>query len=173
MTATRLKRKKLYIKNKKVWISAFAAIKEKPLILLCIMSLSAVESNSFLCVMPLVIMQMCTDRTAMYLCAGASVAYCLSTLLHTAFYVPCISFVLVYLLGDYMLPAGKIKPVWFAASVFAICKIYVLTFGYQGVYFAAAATSMLGEIAGVITHQSKSKKGEWRCILDKVQVKAV
>ncbi|MBR2029229.1 MAG: SpoIIE family protein phosphatase [Oscillospiraceae bacterium] len=139
MTATRLKRKKLYIKNKKVWISAFAAIKEKPLILLCIMSLSAVESNSFLCVMPLVIMQMCTDRTAMYLCAGASVAYCLSTLLHTAFYVPCISFVLVYLLGDYMLPAGKIKPVWFAASVFAICKIYVLTFGYQGVYFAAAA----------------------------------
>ena len=109
MSATNIKRKKLYIQKEKKWVELIGGIKEKPLILLGILSLFAVKNNSFMCVLPLVIMQMCTDKISMYLCGSISVAYYISTFLHTAFYVPCISFVLVYLLGDYMLQQGKIK----------------------------------------------------------------
>ena len=143
MSATNIKRKKLYIQKEKKWVELIGAIKEKPLILLCILSLFAVKNNSFMCVLPLVIMQMCTDKISMYLCGSISVAYYISTFLHTAFYVPCISFVLVYLLGDYMLQQGKIKSVWFAAAVFAVCKLYVLSFDYQPVYFIVFAVEIL------------------------------
>lgn len=146
MSATDIKRKKLYIQKEKRWVVLLTEIKEKPLILMCILALFAVKNNSFMCVLPIVIMQMCTDKISMYLCGSVSVAYYISTLLHTAFYVPCISFVMVYLLGDYMLQQGKIKPVWFAVAVFAVSKLYALSFGYQTVYFAVFAVETLALI---------------------------
>ena len=146
MTATRIKRKKLYMHKGNKWIVILSQIKQKMLVLLCILSLYAVKENSFICVLPLVIMQMCTDKISMYLCASVSVAYYISTFLHTAFYVPCVSFALVYILGDYMLQQGKIKPVWFAVAVFAVCKLYVLSFGYQTVYFVVFAVETMAVI---------------------------
>jgi len=142
MTDTRLKKTKTYIKNAKNNIFDKINIKPDLSVILCILSLIAVDRNSFLCVLPLVIMQSCEEKTSMYLCGILSAIYYISTIFHTSFYVPCTAFVVIYLAGDCMLSAGRVKPVWFAGSVFALSKLYVLTFGYQGIYFAVFAAEL-------------------------------
>ena len=155
MTDTNAKKTKLYIKNTKKTIADKIPVKQKPLVLLCILSLTAVKANSFLCVLPLIVMQMCTDRAALYICGCFAAVYYIPTVMHTAFYVPCTAFVMVYLAGEYLLPQGKVKPVWFSATVFALSKIYVLSFGYETVYFAVFAV----ETAAVVMMPSILTEG--------------
>ncbi|MBQ7816818.1 MAG: hypothetical protein IJ339_05655 [Oscillospiraceae bacterium] len=143
MTYTKSKK---YVKRAKTDFIGLLKIKDKVLVLICITSLFTADKNSFLSVLPLVVMQMCSDKTAMYLCGGLSVLYYISTFVSTSFYVPCVAFVLVYLLGDFMLQQGSIKPVWFALAVFGLCKGFVLTFGYSSIYWAvlgAEATALM------------------------------
>jgi len=146
MTNTKLKNKKAYAKKYMLVFEGVKNIKEKWLILLCALALSAVKNNSFMAVLPLVLLQLCKDKTALYLCSAAATVYYIFTFTHTAFYVPCVAFAMVYLLGDYMLQQSSVKPIWFAAGVYVLCKIYVLSFGYQAVYFAVFAVEAVAVI---------------------------
>ena len=86
MTDTKLKKTKTYIKNSKNILFDKISIKPDLSVILCILSLIAVDRNSFLCVLPLVIMQSCADRASMYLCGIVSAVYYISTIFHTSFY---------------------------------------------------------------------------------------
>ena len=143
MTDIKIRKDKLYTKNKKHTLPNKVHVKNLLFTMVCVLSVLAAKDNIWLCVLPLVMMQIATAEISVYIAAVAAVVYYVSTFFATAYYVPCVAFVVVYLMGRYLLLGSRIKPVWFSVAVFAVGKLYVLSFGYESVYFAAFAVELV------------------------------
>lgn len=118
-------------------VNAFT--EEKTLLTLAVLSLFSYFWDISLTVLSLVFIQICKKRQTKYIIGAISVAYFITTVVRTAEYIPYISFVLVYLIADFLLEKESHKAVYPAAITFIIAKGYLLTFGYESFYWAVFA----------------------------------
>ncbi len=143
MTDIGHKNAEIYINPKRAAAERIAHIKEKYLIIFCFSAVAAVWQNSYLAVLPLVIMQLCTDKIAMCVCGAAGVVCFISTFMQTAYYVPYAVYVPVYIAAVCLVRDRKINPNIFPLSVFILTKLYLLSFGYQSEYWVVFALEIL------------------------------
>lgn len=108
---------------------------EKLVLLLFVLSVAAAMDNMHLAVLPLVIVQLARFDRTKYICACVGTISFAFTVVHTAFYIPCIAAVLVWLVADYLLDGYAIKAEYPAAVAFAVAKAYVLSFGFEMEYW--------------------------------------
>ena len=97
--------------------------REKWLVLLCGLSLFSSFADMPLASLAFVFIQLCKSKSAKYISVTFATAYFLTTVTSTAFYVPYISFVFVYIVADYLLENQHLKPVYPALLVFLFTKI--------------------------------------------------
>lgn len=143
MTNTKVKKRKLYKRMVKIDLLNNISVGEMVLSLLGIFSALTAKENSFLCVTPIIIMMLCTERLSICICAGAAILFYITTVFKTAYYVPCMAFVAIYLIGYYILGKNNCKIKWFALAVYFFCKVYVLSFGYQPIYYTVFAAEVV------------------------------
>lgn len=105
-------------------------IKEKHIILLCILSLWTAKGNIHLSSLPVLFVLLCDARQSRYICAAAVTVWCGTQIVTGSFYIPYMAFVFVFVIADTILPKGKLLPVYPGVIVFVLVKYYVLTFGY-------------------------------------------
>lgn len=120
---------------------------EKAVVLMFVMSAAVSVDNMHLAALPLVVIQLAQYVRTRYICAVAGVAFFALTVARTAFYIPCMAFVMVYIVADYLQDSSGIKAVYPAAVVFAVAKAYVLSFGFDTVWWLV----LVLETAAIIT----------------------
>ncbi|MBR5251824.1 MAG: hypothetical protein IKV52_03265, partial [Oscillospiraceae bacterium] len=108
---------------------------EKAVVLMFVMSAAVSVENMHLAALPLVVIQLAQYVRTRYICAVAGAVFFALTVTHTAFYIPCMAFVMVYIVADYLQDSSGIKAVYPAAVVFAVAKAYVLSFGFDTVWW--------------------------------------
>ena len=146
MTNTGRKPQRRSAKIKTALRSTEYSLKETTLVILCVLSLFSEFADIPLAGLALIYIQLCKNKGSKYICSFASVAYFISTVTQTAFYIPYIAFVFLYIIGDYLLENHSIKPVYPAVLVFAVTKGYVLSFGYEMVYWLYLAAETIAII---------------------------
>ncbi|MBP1570317.1 MAG: hypothetical protein J6C76_00280, partial [Oscillospiraceae bacterium] len=77
--------------------------------------------------------------------------YFVSTVTATAFYIPYIAFVFIYLISDYLLENHKLKAVYPAVFTFAATKAYMLSFGFETAHWVLL---MLETVALIVLPQN-------------------
>ena len=130
-------------------------IKEKWVILLCVLSLFSSLADTPVSAVALVFLQTAKYRITKCICAAASVLYFVSTVTATAFYIPYIAFVFIYLVADYLLENHKLKPAYPAVFTFAATKAYMLSFGFETAHWVL----LILETAALIVLPQNVKNG--------------
>ncbi|MBE6887280.1 MAG: hypothetical protein E7484_02530 [Ruminococcaceae bacterium] len=143
MIKTGRKKENLFYKIGKRIESVNEKLKEKWMILLCISSLFSSFTDLPLSFLSLVIVQTVKTHTAKYICALVSLIYFLTTVTQTAFYIPYITFMLIYIMADYLIANHSLKSVYPAVFTFAVVKGYLLSFGYDVTHWVLFAVELV------------------------------
>ena len=128
---------------------------EKIPIALAVLMLFSQYGDVSLASLVLVYLITAKKRTTKYIIGIVSTVHFSFTFLHTAEYVPYISFILVYFIAEYLLDKNGSKAVYPAVITFAAAKTYLLSFGYEGFYWAVFAV----EVSAVILLPDAVEKG--------------
>lgn len=137
MTKTGLSKNIYSVSKKKTDILSKINIRDKGEVLLCTIALFSSFNDYSTSFIALLFLQMCKSKINMYLCSAISIIYFSTTVIKTAFYIPYIAFIFIYVISDYIIEnsGGKIKPVYAASFTFAVSKIYLLSFGFESTFW--------------------------------------
>ncbi len=116
---------------------------EKSFMALAAVSLFSSFGDMPLPLLSLVFLQLAKAQMARYTVAAVSVAYFAFTTFYTAEYIPYISFVMVYIIAHYLLYEEKHRAIWPAVTTFGAAKAYLLTFGYDRIYYLILIAEIL------------------------------
>ena len=155
MIKTGKKREKPFYKLKNRLHCTADTVNEKWIVLLCGLSLFSTFADMPMSAVALILLQTAKNRSTKYICATVSILYFAFTVTATAFYIPYTAFVFIYLVADYLLKNHRLKACYPAVFTFAVTKIYMLSFGYETVYWVL----LVIEAASLIVLPQNIKNG--------------
>ncbi len=148
MTKTKGHKNIYSVSHKKTEVLSKINIRDKGEVLLCIIALFSSFNDYPTSFLSIIFLQLCQSSINMYICSIISVIYYATTVIKTAYNIPYIAFILTYVISDYIYQTNKgvIKPSYVATITFTISKAYLLSFGFESVFwlmFAVEISSFL------------------------------
>lgn len=148
MTKTKVHKNIYSVSHKKTEVLSKINIRDKWEVLLCIIALFSSFNGYPTSFLSILFLQMCQSKINMYICSMASIIYFATTFIKTAYNIPYIAFIFTYVIADYIYETykGMIKPSYVATFTFLISKAYLLSFGFEGIFwlmFAVEITAFL------------------------------
>lgn len=127
----------LNLRKAKKFAKEFLALEDKLYLFLSVISLFADYNDVPLNFLSVVFFILCTNNLSKAVSASAMTVFYIFSLMTTSYYVPNIAFLVVYIIAGRILENEDfyLKPVHFAALVYALSKGYLLSYGFDRIYW--------------------------------------